>query len=51
MNDYERQVENAHSCQLAGSCPEGLRDALARWPEIPEAIRRAIVALLETVPN
>jgi hypothetical protein len=30
---------------------QALRDALARWPEIPEAIRRAILALLETVPN
>ena len=29
----------------------GKRFALAHWPEIPEAIRRAILALLETVPN
>ena len=29
----------------------GKRFALAHWPEIPEAIRRIILALLETLPN
>jgi hypothetical protein len=26
---------------------QALRDALARWPEVPEAIRRAIEVLLD----
>jgi hypothetical protein len=49
-------MEKSISCRFPqhigkARIPEGLRDALARWPKIPGAIRRAIEALLETVPN
>jgi len=49
--EIEKDPELGLVLALSPKLPEPLRDALTRWPEIPEAIRRAIPVLLETVPK